>query len=185
MRITKRLATSLVAATLLLAACGDDGGDDDTATAATTTAAAAAATTTAAAAATTTVAAAAAATCSGLTAPASGATAVATSLVEWEVKTPATVKAGPVAFTVKNDASAQHQFMLVKGTYEELPKLSNGALDESQLGANLLGKVGLSGNQTCAAGFTLAAGSYAIVCNINQGPNSHAARGQKINFTVA
>jgi hypothetical protein len=207
MRTTRtRLAATLVTSTLILAACGGD--DDDagsqTATANVTTTAAAAAQTTAAnvtttaaaatttrapattvAVATTAPAAASAATCNGLTAPAAGATAVATTLIEWAVNTPATVKAGPVAFTIKNDASATHQFMLVKGTYEALPKIANGALDEAQLGANLLGQVRMSGNQTCAAGFTLTPGSYAIVCNINQGPNSHAARGQKINFTVA
>ncbi len=206
-RTTSRLAVAFLASTLVLAACG--GGDDDdgsgasatTAAAAATTTAAAAATTTAAAAATTTrspattaavattaaaaAAAAAAATCSGLTAPAPGATAVSTTLIEWAVNTPATIKAGPVAFTIKNDATNTHQFMLVKGTYETLPKLANGALDEAQLGANLLGQVRMTANQTCAAGFTLAPGPYTIVCNINQGPNSHAARGQKTNITVA
>lgn len=198
-RNRSRLAAALVVSTLVLAACGDDGDDGSTASTATATTAAPAATTTAAAATATTAAAAAtttrapsttaatatAATCSGLNAPAAGAAAVATTLVEWAVNTPATVNAGPVAFTIKNDASSTHQFMLVKGTYETLPKLGNGALDEAQLGANLLGQVRMTGNQVCAAGFTLTPGPYTIVCNINQGPNSHAARGQKANFTVA
>ncbi len=186
-----RLTVALVAAGLTLAACGgDDGGDTTTATptsvaTVTTTGSGATAPNGSGASTTAAPATTGAATCNGLSAPAAGATAVSTTLIEWAVNSPTTVKAGAVAFTVKNDASSRHEFMLVKGTYATAPKLANGALDEAQLGADLLGQVDLSGNQTCTAGFDLAPGQYLIVCNINQGPNSHAARGQKLDFTVA
>lgn len=204
----KRIAAAslLLPFVLIAAACGgDDGGTTaatpTTAKAAVTTTAAATATTTAAAtpttaaatptttaaAATTTAAASTAAVCAKATAPAAGATAVDVSLIEWEVKMPTTLKAGDVAINLKNAANGDHELVIIKGDFASLPKQANGAVDEKALpaGALVQPEIGLRGNQSCTLGVNLPAGKYTFLCNISSGPNSHAAKGQKIDVTVA
>lgn len=199
---TRLAAPIMLGAVLLLAACGgDDGGAGTTASPATsaTTATSVATTapaTTAASVATTaptttaapaTSAAPAVALCPGASAPAGGASAVEVSLIEWEIKAPA-IKAGDVAITIKNTASADHELLIIKGdSFASLPKKSNGAVDEAALPAgSIIGQAfGVRGNKSCLASVTLPAGKYVFMCNINSGPNSHAAKGQKLDVTVA
>ncbi|MFW2340002.1 MAG: hypothetical protein ACN4GK_08125, partial [Acidimicrobiia bacterium] len=80
-----------------------------------------------------------------------------------------------------------HEFAVIAAaTYEELPKLANGAVDEEALEAGqFLGRTAvLEPGQTETITFDLEPGNYLFICNINFGPNSHAANGQMLNVTV-
>lgn len=116
----------------------------------------------------------------------SATSAVAVSLVEWEVIAPTEIPAGPTTFEVSNDGDFRHHFGIARGTsYEELPQLPSGAIDEEALGADFLGRtenIDFEGAATIE--FDLAPGSYVLFCNIIAGPTSHAARGQTLSITV-
>jgi hypothetical protein len=130
---------------------------------------------------------AAAAACSGLGAAGTGASTIDVSLLEWDIKSPASVKSGKVTMNVKNDGKNPHELAIVKGeSYEALPKLANGAVDEPKLTAgDLLGRTQkLKGGEVCGATLDLAPGKYVLVCNIQFGEISHAGKGQKLNFEV-
>ncbi len=112
--------------------------------------------------------------------------AIAVSLVEWELLAPTSFAGGEVTFTATNDGNFPHELAVVRGdSYETLPLLDNGAVDEAALGADFLGRTdridaGASGDLT----LTLEPGNYVLVCNIQAGPNSHAAAGQVLSVTV-
>ncbi len=112
--------------------------------------------------------------------------AVEVSLVEWELIAPTSFAGGDVTFTASNDGEFPHELAVVRGdSYETLPLLANGAVDEAALGADFLGRTdrieaGASGDLT----LTLEPGNYVLVCNIQAGPNSHAAAGQVLSVTV-
>jgi hypothetical protein len=125
--------------------------------------------------------------CTGLGAAGTGATTVDVSLIEWDIKAPATVKAGKVTLNVSNAGPNKHEMALIKGeSFDALPKLPSGAVDETKLEAGaLLGRTEkLDGNKSCLTTVDLAPGKYVMVCNIQFGAISHAAKGQKFNFEV-
>ena len=125
--------------------------------------------------------------CTGFGAAGDGATAVDVSLIEWDIKGPATVKAGKVTLNVKNTGSNKHEMVLMKGdSFDALPKLPNGAVDETKLDAGaLLGRIDkLDGGKSCSTTVDLAPGKYVMICNIAFGAISHAGKGQKFNFEV-
>jgi hypothetical protein len=102
------------------------------------------------------------------------------------VQAPTTIGAGTVEFAVKNTGSSQHEFVVIKGSYADLPKTGNGAVLEDQLAAGAL--VGRTSRITEGASetksFTLTAGKYVLLCNIVNGPTSHAGIGQRLDVTV-
>ena len=112
--------------------------------------------------------------------------AVAVGLKEWALETETTVAAGSVTFELTNNGSFPHELAIAKGdSYETLPLLENGAVDEATLGADFLGRSdrvepGATGTVT----FDLEAGTYVFLCNIAVGPNSHAKAGQVLTVTV-
>ncbi|MFN0030480.1 MAG: hypothetical protein ACKV2O_25275 [Acidimicrobiales bacterium] len=110
------------------------------------------------------------------------------SLKEWSL-TPAatTFKAGPITFTITNDGSSTHEFVVIKGTYETMPQSSIGAVLEDQLPANaVIGRVdSLRSGEKGVLSANFAAGPYTLLCNIAVGPNSHAGKGQRQNITIA
>ena len=112
--------------------------------------------------------------------------AVAVSLVEWAIETPAEVAAGTVAFDVSNGGSFPHHFAIARGnSYEELPLASGGAIDEEALGDDYLGRTpNLQGGQTETIEFDLEPGNYIFFCNI-AGTVSHAAQGQVLSVIVS
>ena len=69
----------------------------------------------------------------------------------------------------------------------ELRQLSNGAVDESELarGAFIDRTESIRGGDRATATYTLDAGNYVLVCNIDAGPNSHARDGQRLDVTVS
>lgn len=196
----KRMMMGVAAAALALAACGSSGDDAGSDTAATTAAAtattaaaagttAAAAGTTAAAAADTTAAAAAGTTAaagSATTGAAAAAGTVAVTLDEFTVVTGA-VKAGSVSFDVKNDGEFPHELIIIKAdSFDSLPKDSSGGVDEAALAAGALVAQTdrIQGGASAPLTATLAAGKYVFVCNLGQGANNHAAKGQHLDVTV-
>ena len=112
------------------------------------------------------------------------ATATAYGLKEWAVEGPATLTAGKVELAVTNNGSFPHEFIVFKGTYETAPKGPNGEILEDQLpGLAEIGKFGPGETKTLSV--DLPAGAYFFSCNLGAGPNSHAAKGQHIDVTVA
>lgn len=112
--------------------------------------------------------------------------AVGISLDEYTIEVNGTIPVGEVTFNVVNDGNNRHEFAVFKGTsYDELPHLSNGAVDEKALGAaNILGKTDiLTSGQTATLTVDLPAGQYVLLCNVG-GPRGHAARGQVLSVTV-
>lgn len=115
---------------------------------------------------------------------------VAVTLSDFLIETEATLTAGEVTFDVVNDGSSEfnHEFAIIAAaTYEELPKLANGAVDEDALAeGQFLGRTGrLEPGQAESITFDLEPGAYLFICNINFGPNSHAAAGQTLAVTVS
>lgn len=89
--------------------------------------------------------------------------------------------------SVTNPSSNRHELKIIKGTYAELPKAGNGAVDEEKLAAgSIVGKVdAFPGGETKPLTVELSPGKYLFVCNIAFGPASHAQRGQVLDVTVA
>ena len=191
----RRLIAALTALSLLLSACGS-GDDESTETTSTEAADEAAATTappatdppateapapeTTIAAATTTEAAAA----PEATDTAAGGAATIT-LAEFTIEA-SPVVAGTTSFAVDNAGDFPHEFAITRGTsYEELPLLSNGSVDEDALGDDFLGRTDLlQGGQSATIEFDLEPGDYVFFCNISVGPNSHAAAGQVLSVSI-
>jgi hypothetical protein len=106
---------------------------------------------------------------------------------EWAIEGPAQLKAGPVSMSVTNPSTNRHELKIIKGVYAELPKTSNGAVDEEKLATGtIVGKLdAFAGGETKSLSVDLAPGKYLFVCNISFGPASHAERGQILDVTVA
>lgn len=125
--------------------------------------------------------------CTGLPSAGTADSSIDVSLVEWSIKGPASVKAGNVGINVTNTAGNAHELVIIKGDgFASLPKLANGAVDETKLepGA-LVGKTEkLSGSKNCSTTVALPAGKYVMVCNLQFGAISHAAKGQVLDFEV-
>lgn len=99
-----------------------------------------------------------------------------------------TYKAGTVNFEVTNDSDIAHEFGIARGaSYEELPQLENGSIDEEALGADFLGKTAVVDVVLAPVreiSYALEPGQYVLFCNLVVGPVSHAARGQVLSVTV-
>ena len=66
---------------------------------------------------------------------------IAVQLAEWSVVAPTNIAAGTVEFGVENLGVFSHEFAIARGdSYETLPQLDNGAVDEQSLGDDFLGK---------------------------------------------
>ncbi|CAN5586712.1 hypothetical protein BH10ACT2_BH10ACT2_15750 [soil metagenome] len=99
-----------------------------------------------------------------------------------------TFKAGVINFHVSNLGDTPHEFGIARGnSYEELPHLANGSIDEDTLGDDLLGRTPIVDKvlaPTRDITFTLEPGNYVLFCNLVVGPVSHAARGHVLSVTV-
>lgn len=107
-------------------------------------------------------------------------------LFEWAIDAPIEVGAGTVTFEVVNIGEFPHEFAVARGdSYETLPQLSNGAVDEDALGADWLGRTErVAPEERVTISFDLEPGNYVFLCNIQAGPNSHASQGQVLSVTV-
>lgn len=115
-----------------------------------------------------------------------GGDGIAVSLTEWALDAPTSFAGGEVTFTAANDGNFPHELAIARGdSYETLPLLANGAVDEAALGADFLGRTDrIESGATADLTVTLEPGNYVLLCNIQAGPNSHAAAGQVLSVTV-
>ena len=167
----------------LLSACGDSD-ESDSPTTTTSGGAAAPTTTVAGGAAVTTTAASGGAT----TTAAAAAGSVPVALADRTLTASSSLKAGSVTFAVNNTSrDNQHELVVIKGKFADLPTTSNGAVDETKLAAGaLIGRTAkVAGGGSANLTVNLPAGPYVLVCNISNGPTSHAASGQKLDVTAA
>jgi uncharacterized cupredoxin-like copper-binding protein len=119
---------------------------------------------------------------------ATGGTAVAVKLEEWTVK-PATdsVAAGNVTFEVTNAGpNNAHEFVILKTELDPaaLPTGSSGIVSETAAGIEVLGEIedmAIGANRKLTV--PLAAGKYALVCNLYDA-GAHYKAGMWTAFTV-
>ena len=126
----------------------------------------------------------------GATSTTAAATAgsVPVALADRTLEASTTLKTGSVTFAVNNSSPQnQHEFVVIKGKFDELPKASNGAVDETKLAAGaLVGRSDkIAGGGSANVTVNLPAGAYVLLCNISNGPTSHAALGQRLDVTAA
>ncbi len=161
--IGRGLIVAGVALVALLASCSGDSDDSGSATAATATAAVSTATEAAPA------------------ANSGGGGTVAVTLSEWAVAAAAeSVSAGDVTFVVSNTGGVPHEFVVVRTDLaaDALP-VSGGLVDEGEV--EVAGRTAqLNGGETAELTVTVAAGSYALLCNIP----AHYELGMRIAFQV-
>ncbi|MEZ5411177.1 MAG: hypothetical protein R2761_24315 [Acidimicrobiales bacterium] len=177
-------AAGALALSLVLAACGSSGDDTDTTGASTAVSEAGSSATTEAGASATTEGDAAATT----EAAAAAADGQAVELKEWSVTVTGDVTSGANTFAIANTGENPHALAIVKGdSYESLPKLDNGAVDEANLeaGAFIGQSERVAQGSTGTLSVTLEPGNYVFFCPIAFGPNSHAKAGQVLPVTVS
>ena len=111
---------------------------------------------------------------------------IAVGLTEFAVVVDTEITAGTQSFEVTNEGKLPHELGIARGmSYEDLPKLDNGAIDEAALGDAFLGKTDVvEPDGTASIDFDLEAGDYVFFCNIQLGPNSHAANGQTLPVRI-
>ena len=112
---------------------------------------------------------------------------------------PAQAKAGPVQFTVHNNGSITHEFVLVRAaSVAALPRVTTatneravGDVDEDAIPeADKLGETGdIKAGKTAVKTFTLSPGTYVMFCNIDNttaagGVLNHFMRGMSATITA-
>jgi len=119
------------------------------------------------------------------------ATDVAVTLQEWAV-IPATTSApaGAVVFSVTNDGPEDvHEFVVIRTDLDitALPVDENGVVDEEGEGIEVIGEIeDLPVGETQELSVTLAAGNYALICNIwsEDESEAHYAMGMRAAFSA-
>jgi uncharacterized cupredoxin-like copper-binding protein len=120
--------------------------------------------------------------CSGASPTPPSGTAITATLKEFSIQlSQATAAAGAVTFTVTNSGSMVHEFVVLKTDTQaaDLP-LTNDAVNEDNYTS--MGEVAdLEAGATGTLTATLAAGHYAIICNLP----GHVRQGMAVDFTVS
>jgi hypothetical protein len=118
---------------------------------------------------------------------------VAVELSEWSVAPKqASVQAGTITFEAANVGADAHELVVVRADNPAtLPQSSDGIVDEARLPAGaLIGEIeAFPAKQSCQGTFTLAAGRYALFCNILETEadgtkENHYANGMRTGFEV-
>ena len=114
-------------------------------------------------------------------------------LAEWSVTPkPPSVKAGTITFDAANTGADAHELVVVRADDPAaLPKNADGIVDESKLpdGA-MVGEIeAFPAKQSCQGTFELAAGRYALFCNLLETEadgtkENHFANGMRAAFEV-
>lgn len=99
---------------------------------------------------------------------------------------PAEVKAGVIAFDVKNEGSVLHELVVLRApSAEAIPTAANGSADEGKLGPqNALGEVEVPVGKTDAVAFRMEPGDYVLICNIADDTGVHFKEGMHTSFKV-
>jgi hypothetical protein len=118
---------------------------------------------------------------------------IAVELKEWAViPARADVPAGTITFDTRNTGADAHELVVVRAADPAgLPLAADGTVDEAKLpqGA-LIGEIeAYPAMQTCQGTFELAAGSYALFCNLLEteaggARENHYANGMRARFEV-
>lgn len=113
----------------------------------------------------------------------SGGGTVSVQLKEWVVSpTPVSIKAGTVTFAATNAGTTAHELVIVKTdlALDALPMKDN-AVDEEAPGLQKIGEIEeVEPGKTESETFTLAAGSYVLMCNLP----THYQQGMRAWLTV-
>ena len=126
-----------------------------------------------------------AAACGGDNNGSNGATTnnIAGSLREWSVNVNAdTAKTGTVTFTITNEGSIGHEFLIVKTDIEngKIP-LVDGRFEEPSEGVEVIDEIEeFPGGETKELSVTLSSGNYQLVCNLP----GHYSSGMHVGFVV-
>lgn len=78
------------------------------------------------------------------------------------------VKAGKIKFEAENAGAEAHEIAIIRSDdVTKLPLTADGAVDDAAVGDALIGEIEPFASETeCEGTFELAAGTYAIICNI-------------------
>jgi len=118
---------------------------------------------------------------------------IAVELKEWAVlPARADVPAGTVTFDARNTGADAHELVVVRADDPaQLPLAADGTVEEEKLPAGaFVGEIeAFPAKQTCKGTFELAAGSYALFCNILEAEadgkkENHYANGMRTRFEV-
>jgi uncharacterized cupredoxin-like copper-binding protein len=109
---------------------------------------------------------------------------VAVDMGEWFMTaTPASAPAGEVDFDATNSGNIEHELVIVKTDLaHDALVMADGKVDEAASGT-LIGEIEpdqLPAGASASATFNLAAGNYALICNLP----GHYAAGMHTGFTV-
>lgn len=123
--------------------------------------------------------------------PSAAAGTVDVTVQEWSVgAVPSSVAAGEVTFSVTNSGPDDvHEFVVIKTdlSFIDLPTDATGAVDEAGGGMEVIGEIeDIPVGETQDLAVTLAAGSYALICNIysEEEQEAHYQEGMRAQFTV-
>lgn len=120
--------------------------------------------------------------------PAKADTRVSVALSEWAVTPqPAEVKAGVVAFDVKNEGGTLHEVVVLRADgVEALPVNPDGTANEDAFGAqNAIGEIEVPVGETGTVAFQLQPGNYVLICNIlDESGHAHFKEGMRVPFKV-
>jgi uncharacterized cupredoxin-like copper-binding protein len=120
--------------------------------------------------------------------PAKADARVSVALSEWAVTPqPAEVKAGVIAFDVKNEGGTLHEVVVLRANgVEALSTKPDGTADEDALGAeNAIGEIEVPVGETGTVAFQLEPGNYVLICNIlDEEGHAHFKEGMRTPFTV-
>lgn len=101
------------------------------------------------------------------------------------------VKAGKIKFEADNTGKEPHELAIIKtDDVTKLPVDADGAVDDAAVGAALIGEIEpFDAGKECAGTFELAAGDYAIICNVveeeaNGEKEAHFKEGMYTTLTV-
>ncbi len=110
--------------------------------------------------------------------PALAATTVSERLSDFKIAGASTAKAGAVSFKVRNEASGQHELVVIRTATQaaKLKTTSSGAASEK----GKVGEVEVKGHGAKTLKLTLKKGHYALICNIGH----HYKMGMRKDFTV-
>jgi uncharacterized cupredoxin-like copper-binding protein len=105
-------------------------------------------------------------------------------LADFSVKaTPASVAAGTVTFTARNDGAMEHELVIIKTDLapDDLPMTGDGSKADEAAAGTVIGKIQeIEPEDAKSDSFSLEAGAYVLICNIP----GHYQAGMRAAFEV-